>query len=286
MPYSRPDARDDHASTREGKPVTIDLLDNDRGATGIWKINGRTVEPGDTVRLDSGARITVGKDGKVLYDPSDSKKFDALDSGELGFDSFRYSAFDNEFGTDTATVRIKIKGVNDAPVAHDDVVYVPFKPIPYPLPTPIPVDPASAEAGHDGSIVTTLAIGEEGDPDPLPVPRKVEISPLANDKDPDGDDLRIAQIDGKAVSPGDSVKLESGAVVTVSKDGDTLIYKGDIIGYDGPLRSDEAPSWITPEPFPYFADSFTYRASDGDALSNAAQVTVVQTPIHHYDDLG
>ena len=63
-------------------------------------------------------------------------------------------------------MRVKVKGVNDAPVAHDDVVYVPVKP--YPFPGPLPVEDASGKPGDDGPIFTTLAVGEEGDPDPLP----------------------------------------------------------------------------------------------------------------------
>lgn len=284
IPYSKPDARDDRAWTREDKRVTIDLLDNDKDATGIWKINGRFVKLGDTIELKSGASVTVGKDGRVVYDPSDST-FDALDSGEFGFDTFRYSAFDNEFGTDTATVRVRIKGVNDAPVANDDFVFVPFKPkpVPYPEPIPLPAETASADASNDALIVTTLAVGEEGDPDPLP--KNVTIAPLGNDKDVDGHDLTIAQINGKAVSPGDSVKLKSGAVVTVSQDGETLTYKG-ISGHLGPLRSSEGGSPVYPDPKPpSFTDRFTYRASDGDALSNTAEVTVAQGQVYYYDDL-
>jgi len=67
-----------------------------------------------------GAQATVATVGNRLrYDPDG--EFDALDQGETGADSFTYLIDDGNGGFDTGTVTVTISGLNDPPVAVDDV---------------------------------------------------------------------------------------------------------------------------------------------------------------------
>ena len=129
----------------------------------------------------------------------------------------------------------------------------------------------------DDLIYTTLAIGEEGDP--YPYPNDVTINVLANDRDPDGDKLTVSKINGTDVADGGSVKLDSGATVTL-KDG-SLFYNGfDYVGID-PVPLPEQDATLTansdgsselvsiPYPGEVKVDSFTYSASDGTLQDDA-----------------
>lgn len=81
----------------------------------------------------------------------------------------------------------------------------------------------------DNLIYTTLAIGEEGDPYPLPESTTIDV--LWNDYDPEGDKISVGTINGKPVDVGDSITLPgTKAVVTLNEDG-TLTYKGGILDY-------------------------------------------------------
>ncbi|MBA4801326.1 MAG: tandem-95 repeat protein [Euryhalocaulis sp.] len=82
-------------------------------------IEGSASNIGATVTLDSGAQIIVGSGGAFRYDANG--QFESLGAGETATDSFTYTVTDGNGGSDTGVVRIQIEGVNDAPVAADDV---------------------------------------------------------------------------------------------------------------------------------------------------------------------
>jgi hypothetical protein len=310
-PGRKIDARDDTGRTDEDSKLEMNLFANDKGAASIWQIDGQSVRTGDTVLLGSGATVTVGSNGKITYDPKGSTSLGDLNTGETAQEVFTYGALGHK-GWDIAAVRITVDGVTDEvdpvnspPVAVNDYVYVPTPyPQPYPYPLPYETDALAVEASAvpaqdglvGGPIFTTLAIGEEGDPDPLPT--SVNIAPLLNDYDPDADTLVIGRINGEEVSGGESVQLKSGAVVTVSDDGTMLTYTGGFLGRE-PLPVDlAAGAYATtesggeelillpeplPEPIPYpiLADVFSYQAFDGGNYSNAAKVVVAQSPIYY-----
>jgi hypothetical protein len=221
--------------------------------------------------------VTVGPDGKVKLD---AKK-----------------------GGDTRGAGLRDPDENSPPVAVDDFVFVRSGPNPSPKPIPRPYDTAkdggrpeakvaTVPPADDDPIFTTLAIGEEGDPDPLP--KSVKIAPLANDRDKDGDPLTIATINGRSVEAEDEVELPSGAILKISKDGTIITYStGAPRHKERPLEEPPAdaagearaePEMLTPprpKPNPYLTDSFTYQASDGEDLSNSATITVTQSPIYY-----
>ncbi|MDJ0509046.1 MAG: Ig-like domain-containing protein, partial [Crocosphaera sp.] len=91
--------------------VTLDVLANDTDP-----------DSGDTKTLVSQNSNSAHISGnKIIYDPS---KFNFLRSGQRGIDSFTYTMRDSAGVQRSATVNITVFGVNDAPIAVNDVVNV------------------------------------------------------------------------------------------------------------------------------------------------------------------
>ncbi len=100
---------------------------------------------------DKGAKVTVGPDGSVSYDPNG--EFEALDSGESDTDSFTYNASDGSAESDPATATITINGANDAPAGAEDTYSVGEN--------ATLTDPASGVLGNDADVdVEDLTVGE------------------------------------------------------------------------------------------------------------------------------
>ena len=63
--------------------------------------------------------VSVNADGSFTYDPNG--QFESLAVGEIVMDMFLYIVSDGNGGMDIVTVMIMINGVNDAPIASDDL---------------------------------------------------------------------------------------------------------------------------------------------------------------------
>lgn len=118
-----PRAFDDVAQTNEDSPITINMLANDWDvdAGDILRpvaIAGVGVGIGQTVRLPSGAAVTLNADGTIRYDPLEA--FAALRPGQQATDTFTYTVGDGNGGTASARVTVTVDGRNDAPVAVTD----------------------------------------------------------------------------------------------------------------------------------------------------------------------
>ena len=74
-----------------------------------------------TITTGYGAIMTLDTDGSYSYDPTGSATLQALADGESILDDFTYAVTDGNGGWDTATVTINVTGVNDGPVAGDDL---------------------------------------------------------------------------------------------------------------------------------------------------------------------
>ncbi|MBT7256111.1 MAG: tandem-95 repeat protein [Planctomycetaceae bacterium] len=77
-----------------------------------------------TLTLDpttQGAILTINGDGSFTYDPTNSPELIGLDVGDSVNDSVQYTMTDLAGTTSTATLTFTVNGVNDAPVAVDDV---------------------------------------------------------------------------------------------------------------------------------------------------------------------
>ena len=84
--------------------------------------------------------------------------------------------------------------------------------------------------------------------------------------DTDTDPLTVAEVNGSAASVGTEITLGSGAKVTLNANG-SYTYKPN-----GAFESLDTGETAT--------DSFTYKASDGTALSNSATVTITITGVN------
>ena len=187
IPVVPPQANDDFISSVGDAAVTITVLDNDAAAP-----------PGSASIISTSAplngTVEVNPDGTITYTP---------DAGHLGTDSFTYTITGPDGGTTSATVFVEIQAENAAPVAADDAY----------------------DAEQDGTLVVDAANGV-----------------LANDADPDGDDLTAVLEDGPV-----------NGTLTLNPDG-SFEY--------------------VPNPGFVGADSFTYRADDGETLSDPVVVTI------------
>jgi VCBS repeat-containing protein len=124
--------------------------------------------------------------------------------------------------------------------------------------------------GNGGTTPTTAEITITGSND-LPVGvdddnltdenSPLIINPLANDLDDDlSDTLVVSSVEGTAISPGTSVTLASGAIVTMNPDG-TLTY--DPAGQFDSLNEGQSDT-----------DAFQYGLSDGNGGTATATVTI------------
>jgi VCBS repeat-containing protein len=112
-----PLAADDHAATTEKSHVVVDVLANDTDPDASDALQVVAV---DLTGLN-GALGYLG-DGQFVYDPAG--QFIHLGVGQSAIETFLYQVSDPHGATDIATVQILIHGVNDAPIAQDDLVWV------------------------------------------------------------------------------------------------------------------------------------------------------------------
>lgn len=108
-----PDANDDAVSTGENTAVTVDVLAND---TDVDTSDTHTV---DAVEIASGLGSVSISGNQVHWDPGTD--YDYLAVGESALVVIDYDMSDNNGGTDSAQLFITVDGVNDDPVANDDV---------------------------------------------------------------------------------------------------------------------------------------------------------------------
>jgi VCBS repeat-containing protein len=107
-----PDAVDDGYSTDEATAIgPLSVLINDSDDEGAV-----TIDSVDTTGTKG--TVTDNGDGTLTYDPDG--KFEALAAGEDEDDTFTYTVVDADGATDTATVKVTVNGINDAPDAVDD----------------------------------------------------------------------------------------------------------------------------------------------------------------------
>ena len=98
-----PVARNDSGVTAEDTPVAVAVLANDTDPDGDALTVSAVTQPAH-------GTVAINADGTVTYTPA---------ADFHGTDAFTYTADDGHGGTDTATVALTVRSVNDAPVAND-----------------------------------------------------------------------------------------------------------------------------------------------------------------------
>jgi VCBS repeat-containing protein len=182
-----PGANDDHATTDEDIEIRLDVRANDTDADGdvLAVILGSAPSHGVLVQ---------NEDGTLTYTPAPNFH---------GADAFTYTVSDGALGSNTATVSIVVRPVNDAPVANDQ------------------------SAATDEDVV---------------------LSGQVSASDVDDASLTFALVAGPAHG--------------------TLAFSAD------------GSFTYTPTANYHGGDTFTFSASDGDAGSNVATISIAVSPVN------
>ena len=170
----------------------------------------------------SGATMLFsGRPGEGLrYAPAAS--FQSLAAGQTASDTVSYTIADSHGATASGTLTVEITGLNDRPVAVSDRYNI---------------DASSR----------------------LEIPQALGL--LANDHDADaGDQLSVVAVNGSTITPGSTIALASGALLTVATDG-SFIYdpNGRFAGLD---------------PFAAADDGFSYAVADASGAEATATVDI------------
>jgi uncharacterized delta-60 repeat protein/CSLREA domain-containing protein len=274
-----PVAADEAVSTDEDTAVVISVLANDFDVDG----DILTVE---SVTQGSNGTVADNGDGTVTYTPAQDWN---------GTDSFTYTVTDGAL-TDTATVTVVVGGVNDAPVAVDDVDTV----------------------TEDGSVIVDVVANDtDVDGDALAV---VSVTQGANGSVTDNGDGTVTYtpdpdwngVDSFTYTVSDGVLTDTATVtitVTAVNDAPVAVDDADSIPEDGSSTVDvlandldvdgdvvfvvsvvqpangmvvdngDGTLTYTPDPDWHGVDSFSYLISDG-ALTATATVTITVTAVN------
>jgi predicted chitinase len=275
-PNLPPLAFDDVVDVKENGSIRIDPTAND------WDINGDDLKA-LLVCGPSHGSLSLNTDGTYTYTP---------DANWYGLDGFTYQAYDGQYRSNPAMVWIRVAHVNQAPVAAADAFTVRAGQATRleVLANDSDVDgdditsklSSSPKNGtltrnRDGSFSYTAKSGfvgtdtftyaaTDGALDSKPV--TVTITVLAPNHAP------VAKDDKVTTNAGTSVRIDVLGNDTDS-DGDPLSALLVCAPCHGKLTIDADGNYTyTPDKGWYGTDSFSYRATDGDAQSGVAMVSI------------
>ncbi len=249
---SQDDALYDDTDADDSDSLTVTAIAPSSGSTSTVS-EGSTYASGGTTVTGTYGTLTIGADGSYTY-TADQSAADDLDLNDTATDVFTYTVSDGA-NTTTATITITVTGINDDPVAQNDVGVI--------LEDSTLTVANSANANVSGSYDAT---GEHsGD--------VIDTSSSSHtDSDPDDSaTLTVTQIkkDGgsnSAVSSGSSYNSSGTSVtgtygtLTIGADG-SYSYAADQSAADDLDKDDQV------------TDVFTYTLSDGTE-STTANITI------------
>jgi PKD repeat protein len=204
-----------------------------------------------------------------------------------GPDSFTYTANDGNGGTDTATVTITVRPVNDAPEAAGQALNTPED-------TPLPVILTATDM--EGDALTYVLVGSPAHGTLTGTGADLVYTPAADFHGEDG--FTFKANDGTADSNTATVSLTVTPVndapnvddLTLETDEDTPLpialagtdVDGDALTF---INSDPGHGVFnggvyTPAPNYNGPDSFTYTANDGNGGTDTATVTITVRPVN------
>ena len=139
---------------------------------------------GNPIMLGSGAELTQNANGTFSYDPNGAFESLKVAPGvpNEDTDTFDYTLIDSDGATDTATVTVTITGVNDPPLAQDDMFTTP----------------------QDTAIMMADVMANNGN---------------GADQDPEGDTTTVTQVNGAGFVSGIAFALPSGAMLNIQTNG-------------------------------------------------------------------
>lgn len=297
-----PVAVNDTASTDEGGTAEVNVLDNDTDA-----------DPGDDLDIAAGS-VTQPTNGTVSCDnETGACTYTPSNQNFNGTDTFTYRATDGTAESNQATVTITVNAVNDAPVAQDQAATTDED-------TPktitlratdvdnqnltFAIVPNSGPNNGTLSSPTSVACPQPTTPNE----RCANVTYDPNDNFNGTDSFRFTASDGTATSN------EATVTITVTAVNDAPIAVADVVETDedeesaffnvlsndididssdldiksftqaanGTVECDLESGVCTYDPDSDFngLDSFTYIATDGQADSNSAPVTVTINPVN------
>ncbi|MEO0770608.1 MAG: tandem-95 repeat protein, partial [Cyanobacteria bacterium J06649_4] len=150
-----PIANDDSATTAEDNAVTLSVLENDTDA------DGDVLSIASVAGVSQGTAQIVGD--AILYTPS---------TNFAGIEQLTYTISDGNGGTATANATITVNGVNDAPVAVDDVVSTAAN-------SAVTVDVLANDSDVEGDPLTVSSVSAPGNGTAAIVGTQVEYQPAA-----------------------------------------------------------------------------------------------------------
>ncbi|MEJ8566784.1 Ig-like domain-containing protein [Elongatibacter sediminis] len=214
-----------------------------------------------------------------------------------GADSFTFRVNDGTADSAPATVDITVNPINDPPVANPQAVSVDED-------TPTPITLTASDPENDPLTWEIVALPLHGSlsgtapnltytPDPgYPEPAAQGMDSFSfrvNDGEFDSNarfvDITVFEVNDPPTADPKSETTEEDVSVSImltgsDPEGDTLTFAIDSPPTHGTITG--TPPGITYEPDTFYngADSFTYVADDGDALSPPATVDITITPIN------
>jgi DNA/RNA endonuclease G (NUC1) len=274
-----PTAAADSVTTDEDTPTSINVLANDGDADS---------DPLNVTAVTQGAHgsVTNNGDGTVSYSPGPNYN---------GSDSFSYTVSDGHGGTASAAVIVTINPVNDAPVAANDSATTDED-------TTATITVLTNDTDVDGDTVSVTSVGSPAhgtaalNPDGT-----INYAPAPNYNGSDSFTYTVGDGHGGTASATVSVTINPVNDPPVASDGgattdeDTSVaitlaaadVEGDALTFSvvsGPAHGSVSISGhtatYTPAPDYNGADSFTFKANDGQLDSNAASVNVQVNPVN------
>ncbi|MBL8865194.1 MAG: tandem-95 repeat protein [Planctomycetia bacterium] len=245
---------------------------------------------GDTlgIRIETppaNGSLTFDEQGKPVYVPHEHFN---------GTDSFTYTAFDGILRSSTATVVITVNPVNDAPVADDTNATTPED-------TPVGGTLTANDIENDplafalvGAAKNGIAVvNPNGTYSYTPNANFHGVDSFtyqANDGNANSNTATVTitvtpvndaptTTDGSAATDEDTIF--NGTLLGADVDGDPLTYALVGTAKNGTVAVNANGSYsYTPNANYHGVDSFTFRASDGQATSNLATVTIAVNPVN------
>jgi DNA/RNA endonuclease G (NUC1) len=288
-----PVAGDDSRSTQEDTPLTFlagELLINDNA--GAANEAGQTLSvAGVTATADTHGTVSFAN-GQITYTPAANYNGAASFTYQVCDDGTTAGASDSQCAN--GTVNVTITPVNDAPVATDDSATTNED-----TPVNITVLGNDTDADNDALTVTAFTQGAHGS-----VTNNNGIltyTPAANYNGADSFTYTVSDGNGGSANANVSVTINSvndapvasGTSATTDEDNGVAIplaasdVEGDALTFSvvnapahGTLSINGNVATYTPAHDYNGADSFTFKANDGQLDSNAASVSIQINPVN------